>query len=228
MKPKKTKIKAVIFDLDGTLSETNSIYLEAYQTVFTEIGLNITDSEIYHYYGISAIDILKQVVNKYHKNTNEDTPNIDEMNRKLIQKFNNLIITKDTISKNNIYLVKWLREQGLKTSIGTGTPTITAENILKQNKILFDYIITPEYVTYGKPEPDIFLLCAEKMGFTPKECLVIGDTQNDIIAGIKAGMLTIGILSGIDDKSTLMHYGAYTVINNLNEVKDIIISLLDI
>ena len=222
----KKSIKAVIFDLDGTLSDTNAIYLKIYKKIFMDLGIKPGDSEIYRYYGLPSIEIIRNVTSRFYDKTVLKESDIKKMNRKLVEILSSYITRKNTISKEKIDTIKWIRGKGLKTAIGTGTVHAAAAEILRGNKAYFDVIITPEDVKKGKPAPDTFLLCAKKLKVRPEDCLVVGDTEKDIIAGKKAGMTTVGITSGITKKDVFERYGPYSVIERLPGIKEIIAGLL--
>lgn len=86
----------------------------------------------------------------------------------------------------------------------------------------FDAIVTGLSAPRTKPFPDPILLAAQKMGVSPDECLMIGDTTVDIRAGKSAGAQTVGVLCGFGEEQELIHMGADLILSNTHEVADVL------
>jgi len=87
----------------------------------------------------------------------------------------------------------------------------------------FDAVITGLSAKRTKPYPDPILLAAQKMGVKPEECLMIGDTTVDVRAGKSAGAQTVGVLCGFGEKDELLRMGADYILNNTAELEDILL-----
>ena len=87
----------------------------------------------------------------------------------------------------------------------------------------FDAVITGLSAKRTKPYPDPILLAAQKMGVKPEECLMIGDTTVDVRAGKSAGSQTVGVLCGFGEKDELLRMGADYILNNTAELEDILL-----
>lgn len=96
-------------------------------------------------------------------------------------------------------------------------------NLLKY----FDAVITGLSAKRTKPYPDPVLLAAHKMGVKPEECLMIGDTTVDVRAGKSAGAQTVGVLCGFGEKEELLRMGADYILNNTAELADILLEKSD-
>jgi HAD superfamily hydrolase (TIGR01549 family) len=88
----------------------------------------------------------------------------------------------------------------------------------------FDYLITALSAKYTKPYPDPILLAAEKMGVSPEECLMVGDTTVDIRAGVAAGAQTVGVLCGFGERQELEREGADLILENTSLLADELLS----
>ena len=91
-------------------------------------------------------------------------------------------------------------------------------------------VFSASYVAYGKPEPDLFLYAAEKMNYTPQDCIVIEDSVYGIMAAIRANMTVIAYLEHIlYDKEEYIKkinaLGKVHICNNMTEVKELLLSL---
>ncbi|MEO7840922.1 MAG: HAD family hydrolase [Anaerolineales bacterium] len=86
----------------------------------------------------------------------------------------------------------------------------------------FDVVVTGLSTVHTKPYPHPILLAAQKMGVKPEECLMIGDTTVDMRAGKSAGAQTVGVLCGFGEEEELRRMGADLILNSTNELADII------
>jgi HAD superfamily hydrolase (TIGR01509 family) len=86
----------------------------------------------------------------------------------------------------------------------------------------FDVVVTGLSAIHTKPYPHPILLAAQKMGVKPEECLMIGDTTVDMRAGKSAGAQTVGVLCGFGEKDELLRMGADLILNNTNELADVV------
>jgi len=87
----------------------------------------------------------------------------------------------------------------------------------------FEEIVTAITAEHTKPYPDPILYAAEKMGVAPENCLMIGDTTVDIRAGVAAGAQTVGVLCGFGERGELEHRGADLILNSTSELADVIL-----
>lgn len=186
-------IKGAIFDLDGVLVDTAKYHYAAWRRLANELGFDFTEKENERLKGISRIeslDILLEI-GGFNMST--------EMKEALAQVKNNwyvqLIsaIKEDEMLKGaKEYLLK-LKEQGIKIALGSASKNSMV--ILKALKIepLFDAIVDGTMITKSKPDPQIFLLAAKKLGLSPSECAVFEDSLAGIKAAKSAGSLAVGI-----------------------------------
>lgn len=186
--------KAVIFDLDGVLTETSTQHFEAWKAVAKLIGVDIDMKVNEELKGVSREEslriILKHggILDKYSEGDIEKLCFCkNEYYKQLISKF-----TSTNLFEGVIELFKYLKGRGVKIAIGSASlnaPTLIEAMGLKE---YVDYIVNPSRVK-GKPAPDIFLKAAEALGVNPSDCAGV----EDAIAGIKAikaaGMYAIGI-----------------------------------
>ena len=102
------------------------------------------------------------------------------------------------------FVAAW--EEGYKIAIGSSTRTPQVMHYLREAKMedTFDFVGCGDLTTHGKPEPDLFLICAERLGVDPRACVVVEDSVNGVKAGYAAGGYVLGIpdmndLSGLVD-----------------------------
>lgn len=183
-----------IFDLDGTLVDSMPVHHRAWLHALRNNGAPahafLWDEFVAHG-GMAAPDIVSALNTKYGLNMEPETVAAEKRARyDYLLEHEALPIIGETVE-----LVKQLKERGIPYAIGTGSVRHGALNTLRSAGIeeLFSIMVTPDDVPpgRGKPNPDIFLLAAEKMGVTPTDCVVFEDAQPGLEAAAAAGMASV-------------------------------------
>ncbi len=184
-------IKAVIFDMDGVISDTNNFHSEIESKIFKSNGILLSPKEITEKYaGMSDKEFFKTVFDKFGKKVNVDEI-IEEKWDKLLKHAKGKISGIDGINE----LVKELKDIKCKLGVASASRKEFIELVLSELNIRnrFDSITSSYEVKLGKPNPDIFLLTSRKLRVTPNECLVIEDGKLGITAAKRANMKCIWI-----------------------------------
>lgn len=180
-----------IFDLDGTLVDSMPTHFRAWRWALRKNGApaDIFEWDEFNAHGgMFAVDIVAKLNRDYGLNMSPETV-ADEKRRCYCELLESepLPIIPETVE-----LVRRLREQGIPYAIGTGSMILGAQETLRSAGLdgWFPIMVTPGDVPpgRGKPNPDIFLLCAERMGVKPEECIVFEDAFPGISAAAAAGM----------------------------------------
>ena len=182
-------ITAVIFDMDGVIVDSEPIHIEAEKQTLLKYGVKITTEELRTYTGTTAEFEFNDLIRKYKLNTTAKTlfdVKEDIMFRLLEER------TEPTIGV--IDLIKNLKQQGFKLGIATSGHRKLAQYYLNKLGIasFFDTVVCAEDITRSKPDPEIFLKAAQRLGVEPAKCIVIEDAKLGIEAAVKAGMKCIG------------------------------------
>ena len=129
----------------------------------------------------------------------------------------------NTIKKGLFELLDYIRENGIKCAVATSTRRESAEKTLHTIGAweYLDNVVYGDSVEHGKPEPDIFLAAADRIGVPPQECIVIEDSINGIKAGHAAGMKVVHVPDTIQIDDTIRAL-TYCVCEHLGEVPDVI------
>ncbi len=178
---------SVIFDMDGTLLDTQSICVPAWEYAGRLQGVSGVGDHIQHVCGMNEVGwsaYLEQNFGEMDLELFKDT-----MRKYIIEN------GKVTYKKGAEELISFLKENGIKIALASGSSHKTIEHHLSEVGAtdIFEAVVGGKDVENGKPAPDIFLLAAEKLGVKPAECFVIEDSENGIRAGYAAGMKCIGI-----------------------------------
>ena len=180
-------MKAVVFDFDGTLANTLPICFYAFQTVFNEFDKReLTTNEIKEMFGPSEIGII---MNNCSNPNKEDA--IEYFYKKYSEVHKSLVIDNPEI----LELLKSLKEAEIKLGIFTGKAKRSLDISLKALGMegLFDVIITGDDVIKPKPDPEGLLKALSLLKVESSEAIYIGDSDEDIIAGLQANVYTIGV-----------------------------------
>lgn len=213
-------VKAILFDMDGVIFDTERVYLEEWKQVFKKYGYKMKD-EIY----ISVMGTGRENVKKVFKEYYGDNLPIEDM---YVDKD---ILLNEAVSENKIPLktgafdiLSYLKDNGYKTALATSAKRdrLEIQLSLADIKNKFDAIVCIDDVGKGKPNPDIFLLAAEKIGVEPSDCMVIEDSEAGIMAAFNAGMIPVHVKDLKEVSETIMKHSKRQF-NNLHEIKQYII-----
>lgn len=186
----KTLYKAVIFDFDGLVVDSEPIYVESNKRFLSERG--ITDfSIIEKIFGMRAEETFELMKSTFDfPETVEDLMNL--RNSYILQDFAD---GKLKLMKGLHELIEFLKTNGYKTAIGSSSKKSLLSSGMDTHNIEkhFDIIVCGDDVTKGKPDPEIYLKVAEILNLDPSECIVLEDAPNGVLAGKRAGMFTISV-----------------------------------
>lgn len=198
--------EAVIFDLDGTLVNTTEIYFNVIEAVLERLGLPPVSRRL-------ILDAARDGEFEWERMLpRERMADKDRLLKDMWavrdELFPVMLRERTTLIEGAEDLLKKIREGGTLLGLVTSTPR---KNLLYKwmplgepgIKHFFSAIITADDVEKRKPSPEAFVACAEKLGAEARRCVIVGDTRTDIIAGKRAGMITVGVLTGFDTHDQL-------------------------
>ena len=187
-------IKAVIFDLDGVLVTTDSMHYEAWKKLGEEIGItNFTKEDNIRQRGISRMASLEILLEKTDKKyTDAEKEELAERKNAYYKEMLETLSEKDVLSGAKEFLV-YLKEQGIKTAVGSASKN--APVILEKTGLLpfLDAVACGLDVTKSKPDPQVFLVAANKLDTDPKECMIFEDADAGIEAAKRGGMYAFAV-----------------------------------
>lgn len=179
--------QGVIFDMDGTLFDTESVFQEEWNRIAKERGLSLPESFKYEICGTSG-DPMNRIIEKYYH-----VANGTEIQHLCKERVSRRLLAKVPEKPGCREILSFFRKKGYAISIGSSSPMgqILANLAVTGLSSCFDALASGEEVDHGKPAPDIFLLAARKMGIPPSRCYVFEDSPNGIRAACAAGMKAI-------------------------------------
>lgn len=182
-------IKAVIFDLDGVVVDSERVHIEAEKQTMLKYGVGISSEELHRYTGTAARFMFTELIKKYRLNTTFEK--IFSEKEEILFK----LMEKDVQpTKGIIELFEKLKREKIKLAIASSSHKRFITYVLEKLNIvdLFDSIVSSEDVIYGKPNPETFLRAANELKVNPTECLVIEDSKLGVEAAKNAGMKCVG------------------------------------
>lgn len=189
------KPEAMIFDLDGVLTDTARYHYEAWKNLADSLGLNFTVEDNEMLKGVSRIrscQILFQLNHRLDEISNEQ---IEEYARKKNEEYVKLIrqITPDDVLDNILPLLKMAKKDGIKLAVASASKN--AGQVIKSLEIgsYFDYIADAGKIRNAKPDPEVFLDCCNYLKVVPNACIGFEDAQAGIEALSAIKMFSVGI-----------------------------------
>ncbi|MEC9331203.1 MAG: HAD family phosphatase [Verrucomicrobiota bacterium] len=186
----KDQIKAIIFDMDGVIVDSEPLHKESFLQVWEELGygnnhgINFSD-----FYGTSDRTVWKAFIDKH-----KPKMHIDELILLRKKRLIKLLRDKKPIFDGVLPLIQHLASY-CPIGLASGSVHHIIDEILKMDELrqYFRCIVSSEDVSLPKPSPEIFLLASKKLNVDPKYCCVIEDTINGVKAGKAAGMNVVAI-----------------------------------
>ena len=210
-------IKAVIFDMDGLMIDSERVTFEGYQHVLAKENLTMSEEKYKTLLGkpVKAVhDLLKE---DYGPQYDVDQI-IKDVHAYIAKRFETEGVP---LKPGLVELLKYLKENNYKTIIATSSHRNRVDLIVKQAQIdqYFDDSICGDEVTKGKPNPEVFLKACQKLQVSPQDALVLEDSESGINAAYNAEIKVIGIpdMKYPEEKYVKM---TYKIMDNLFQVKD--------
>ena len=204
--------KACIFDLDGVIVDTVPAHFVAWKSIADELGIPFNEEDNEHLKGVSRTDSMKRILamggmEKSEEEILELTTRKNNIYVEIISK-----MTRDDILPGVVDFIDLLIKSGISIAIGSSsknTPTILSAVGLDKT---FPTIVDGNQVKNSKPDPEVFLKGAAKMGHKPEECVVFEDAISGVEAAINGNFKCVGV----GDSNVLGK--AHKVVPNLKDI----------
>lgn len=210
-------LKAVIFDMDGLMIDSERVTFECYQEVLKDMDLTMDET----FYKTLLGKPVKGIQQRFYDVYGNDFPIEDVMKKvhaKMAERFEKEGVP---VKKGLVSLLQYLKENSYQTIVATSSNRNRVDTILEQAGItdFFDDSICGDEVTKGKPNPEIFLKACQKLGVSADEAIVLEDSEAGIQASYDAGIRVICVP---DMKYPEKQYEekAYRILHDLDEVKE--------
>ncbi|NDC38602.1 MAG: HAD family phosphatase [Proteobacteria bacterium] len=212
---------AVIFDMDGVISDTQRLHSDAEVEALAHFGITCVARELAATYaGVSDQEMFAEILQR-HGVASSYVPKVEELKSGiLLEKMNRGIPLMPGIKE----LLSDLRARSLRLALASGAKLTFIHKVLSQTELFsaFQVVVSADEVPRGKPAPDIFIEAANRLEASPHHCLVIEDGYSGMQGARKAGMRCIGLVS-----DTSRDWPADVLVSSLYEISaEMIFSLL--
>ena len=187
-------MKGLIFDLDGVITDTAGYHYRAWKEIAKELGIPFTKEDNERLKGVSrerSFEIILELGGRLDMPEEERALWREKKNEQYVS-FLNQMGREDILPGVEAFISR-AKEEGYRT--GLGTASRNSKIILERLEItgMFDAVTDGTDVTKAKPDPEVFLKCAERLGISPEECIVFEDSRAGIEAAHRGGMKAVGI-----------------------------------
>jgi len=184
-------IRAVIFDMDGVLVDSEPLWRLAERQTFAEIGIELSDSDCEQTMGMRT----DEVIQFWYRRSPWDGPSPAEVEARLEKRMQELIAERATAMAGVEESIAMARGEGLALGLATSSTHVLIEAVLDKLDIADVFEVTHSAVEeeLGKPHPAVFLTTARLLGVTPAECVAIEDSIAGVRSAKAAGMRVISV-----------------------------------
>ncbi len=215
-----TNHKAIIFDLDGVIVDTAKYHFIAWQEIARQLGINFTKMDNELLKGVSRIQSLEIILELGQKSLNQSEKDaiLEAKNTHYLELISQM--NKDEMLPGIKELLWDLKQSNIPFALGSASKN--ARRILEALNIAdwFTAIVDGNDVSKAKPDPEVFLTAAKRLGKQPEHCIVVEDSQAGILAAKNAGMKAIGIgqPENLQQADMVLPDTKYLTINTFNEL----------
>ena len=215
----KDTITAVLFDMDGVVLDTEKLYTRFWQEAANLLGYPMTKEQALGMRSLNRGAGLAKMQSYFGPDVD-----YDKIREKRIELMDAFVAEEGVDLKPGVHeLLAYLKEKGIKTAIATSSPLertlLYLTSVGLQDS--FDELVSGYMVEKGKPEPDIFLYAAKKLGIEPEYCMVLEDSPAGILAAHRAGCKPV-LVPDQDEPDCETMALLYAKAERLDKVKDLI------
>ncbi|MEC8616572.1 MAG: hexitol phosphatase HxpB [Bacteroidota bacterium] len=208
------KIKAVIFDMDGLIIDSEPLWKRAEIEAFGSIGYDFTYEMCESTKGMR----IDEVVGYWHSQLKWSSPSISHVVNDITDRMIKLIRSEGAPLPGVLKTISKLTDRKIPLALASSSSMKLIQTVLNKLKIqsYFEVVHSAEFEEKGKPDPQVFLTTAKKLGLEPSSCLVLEDSKAGMEAGINAGMRVVLVPDRLSPVEK-WHDKSYCVLNTLNE-----------
>ena len=213
-------IKAVIYDMDGVLGDSEPVYQEATINVLDSLNIKATQDDLLKLAGGSSLHF-----NKFIQDVSKGSISCEDFNKVCDQYYLDNPVKYEKIMFPHVReTLDYLKDKGYILALASSSKEYEIDNVLKRCdlKDYFKLIISGEVFKESKPNPEIYLTCIKRLNLEAKECVAIEDSEYGIEAAKKAGLICI---AKRDDRFNYDQSKADYFIDDHDEIKDILENL---
>jgi sugar-phosphatase len=205
----------VIFDFDGLIIDTNSLWTEAEQVCFSKVGVSVTPEK----QRLTASMTTRQVARYWHSCQPWGGRSLQQLERDVIQYVRRSLSLDAKPMAGAIEAIGLCVDKGYRIGLATNAPREVCEPALERLGVHqhFDAILTEADVKHGKPYPDVYTACLNALALSPREAIAFEDSPTGAIAARRAGIPVVGLPSTSDYEDE-MRVLCHSVLPSLDSV----------
>jgi phosphoglycolate phosphatase len=221
-----TNKKVIIFDLDGTLIDSSPDLALAINHMLKSIGRDtFTLDEIHHWVGNGAQTLVKRAMSGSAEiSLNIDNKEFENALNIFLKFYAKNLAVKTVTYPHVLSTLSKLKEQGYRLAIVTNKPFDFVEPILKELKLkeYFEFHLGGDSLKEKKPNPAPLLYVCEKLKVTVDECVMVGDSKNDILAAQACNMQSIGLTYGYNYGEHISTHNPHVYFSDFSEISKLL------
>ncbi len=220
------KIEGIIFDVDGTIADTEDIHRQAFNKAFSKFDLNWHWSKE-KYHELLFISGGKERITRClaeDNATKKNTGFIEELHKCKSEYYRSILLSSDISLRPGVKrLITEAKEKNIKIGIATNSSTENLQALIKKTfkvepEKLFNTIVTNNIIIDKKPSPEVYYRALKNLELSANKCIAVEDTANGNASAIRAGLRTVITTHAYTDDNDFN--GASLVLNNLGEPED--------
>lgn len=215
-------IKTVIFDMDGTLIDTEKYYRIFWPKALEAFGYHMTDQQALAMRSLGRPFGPARLKEWFGQDV--DYHAVRAKRKELMDAY--LETVKIELKPGAVEILEYLRQKGIQTAVATATELSRAEKHLKELGLYpyFDRIISATMVREGKPSPDIYLYTCRELGRSPEECMAVEDSPNGVISAYRAGCKVVMVPDQTEPEPELQPM-LYACVDHLWDISELVQAL---
>lgn len=209
---------AILFDLDGTLLDSNYEHISAWRLALRHEGAEIPNAFLHRCIGMRGELLIKAAFKEIGRTIGDDAKKrLERLHKRYFEK----TLSSIRPLPGSLSLLKALSRRKISWAIATGGDRETVLRMIRPLPIsAATPVVTADHVEQAKPDPDVFLIAARQLGVALSDCIVVGDSIWDILGARRAKALSVGLRSGGYGEAELVQAGAYRVYQNPADLLD--------
>ena len=210
-------IKAVIFDMDGVIIDSEPIWRQAEKEVFSTVNIALLEEDCKKTMGYK----IDEVVDYWHQLFPWQSPSKAEIKDNIIDRVIELIQQKGAAMAGLEHAISLIKSHNLKLAIASSSANRIIEAVVAKLKLkdVFDICCSAENENWGKPHPAVFITTASRLNVNPEHCLVIEDSAHGVIAA-RAAKMKVLVVPEKDSAFKNEFHAAHYKLNSLKELAE--------
>lgn len=184
-------LKAVVFDMDGVIINSEPLWRKAMIEGFSDVGIAITEDDCRKTMGNRFPEVIAYWLKRYEMTTVDPLA----LEKRIMSHLYTLIESHGEFIDGIPEIFDFCLTNGIKTGLATSSSHQLMNTVIKKLKLaeILDAVVSAEHMQYGKPHPEVFLSCAHNLGIMPSQCIVIEDSLFGVIAAKAAQMKVVAV-----------------------------------